>query len=281
MTRSCVASLLVAVGLAQGAHAQLISAWIAPFTDDGTPSQNMVRAWHTDTGTGVVSDLPSVGTAMAMAADNQFGLLYTSSGSSLSAFVVDDLGSLVSIGSLAIRDASGVAALSRQVESMGFANGVLYASVTRSSSDERRRRGIPKGLYAINPATGVATLIPAAASLPLLRGLDYNPADGLLYGVTGNSNAQSIVSINPTTFAMTTLATVPASAYGSDSFSFDGVGVGEGKVFLTHGLWITRPPVVVFDIATRSFEQSLPSPLRTAENRSYPSGATYFAPLAP
>ncbi len=281
MSMNTAASVVVAVGLAANASAQLISAWIAPPADDGTQTRSSVRAWDTDIDAGVVFDLPSVGAAMAMAADNELGILYTSSGSSLSAFVLDNLGNPVLIGSVTVRDASGVAATSRQVESMGFANGVIYASLVRTSADERRRRGIPTGLYTINPSTGVATLIRAAAGLPVLRGLDVNPADGFLYGLAGGNNAQSIVRIDPTTFAMTTLAAVPVSAYGGDVFSFEGVGVGDGKVFLTHGLWITNIPVAVFDIATRSFVQSLPSPLRTAENRSYPNGATYFAPLAP
>ena len=277
MPRAIAASLFLSAALSASANAQLISSWNTPPVDDGA-QPNSAAAWHTNVATGEIIELPALGSPKALAADNTLGLLYSCTGSSLTTSVADGTGNFVPVASLQIRDANGVAALSYQVESIGFANGVIYASVGRNSSDDRRNRGIKKGLYAINPTTAVATLIPAASNLPLLRGLDFNQQDGRLYAVVGGNRAQSIVSIDTTTFAMTTIAAVPTSAYGSDSFSFDGVAAGEGKVYLTNGVWYTNIPIVVFNLASRTFEHSLPTAPRSAENRFYPSGATYFAP---
>jgi hypothetical protein len=265
------------------AHAQLITSWNAPSVDDGNSIPDFTAAWDIDATTGQFLNLPALGSPKALAADNQLRRLYTSGGNALSTFELDGEGRFVKLsGPVQIRDTNGVGAEPYQIESMGFVNGVIYASVSRSSGDEKRRRGISKGFYAIDPATAVATLIPAAQNLPLFKGLDFNTSDGRMYGVVGNSNAQSIVSVDLASFTYTTIVGVPASAYAFNigSFSFDGVAVGNNKVYLTHGQWYASIPIVVFDLATLSFGPSLPTPPRRAENRSYPSGATFFAPVA-
>jgi hypothetical protein len=265
------------------AHAQLITSWTAPAVDDGNPIPNFVNSWNSDTTTGEISNLTGLFGSSALAADNVLGRLYASSGTSLNTFGFDATGNFAALTPpVRIRDTNNVPAESRQIQSFGFVNGTIVASVFRSSTDERRRRGLPRGLYAINPANAIATLIPAAANLPVFNGMDYNEDDGFMYAVVGNSNAQSIVRFDLTSFTMTTVAAIPASAYAGATVSFDGVAVGEGKVFLTTGLNTAygNIPIAVFNLSTGAFEASLPSPRRTSENRWYPAGATYFRPFA-
>jgi hypothetical protein len=274
------AASLVLAALVPVANAQLITSWSAPSTDDGNPIPNFVASWNSDTNTGQITNLPEVTASRALAADNSTARLFASTGSSLTSFGLNSAGNFVPLAlSTIVRDATGVQARSGQIESLGFANGVLFASVFRSLGDTHRRRGLPAGFYTINPATAVATLIPAAANLPVMKGMDYNEADGFMYAVVGANNAQSIVRFDLATFTLTTVAVIPASAYaGVTGCSFDGVAVGEGKVFLTTGL-NRGVPIAVFNLATGTFDPSLPSPRRTAENSFYGAGATYFQPL--
>jgi hypothetical protein len=284
MSRTFTAPICLAVAISSVSHAQLMTSWSAPSVDDGKPIPNFVATWESDTTTGQVRDLPAIVASRALAADNELGRLYASAGSSISSFRVDGAGNFVPVTApIAIRDAGGAQARSGQVDSLGVANGVLFASVLRTASDEQRRRGIPRGFYTINASTGVATLVAAASSLPLLKGMDFNPEDGFMYAVVGNNNAQSIVRFDLTSFVLTTVAAIPASAYaGQTGLSFDGVAVGEGRVYLTTGLNSSygNVPIAVFNIASNTFEPSLPSPQRTAENRFYGAGATFFQPLS-
>lgn len=279
MARTVSLSLVAVASLSVSVHAQLLSSWRAPAVDDGTGIDNFVSSWLTDVETGGFLNVPSIGSSNALAADNAQGLVFASGGSSIATLADAGEGEFVALSSVTVRDVNGVAALSGQVESLGFADGVLYASVFRSSGDERRRRGIARGFYRIDPVTAVATLIPAASGLPALKGMDINDADGRAYAVVGNNNAQSIISFDLATFTVTTLAVVPASAYANQSLSFDGVAAGGGKVFLTHGIGTNYAnlPIVVFNLETGAFEAGLPTPPRTAENRFYPSGATFIS----
>jgi hypothetical protein len=197
-------------------------------------------------------------------------------------FGLDGSGSLVPVAPpTLIRDESGEAARPNQVTSMGFGNGVLYAGVFRSAIDEGTGRGIPRGLYTINITTAVATPVSAASNFPLILGMDFNLDDGFMYAVVGEDNAQSIVRFDLVTFTIAEVAVLPASVYaGQVGLKFDGVAVGEGKVFLTTGLnsGYGNVPIAVYDLAAGAFVQSLPNPTRSAENRYYSAGATYFNP---
>jgi hypothetical protein len=191
-------------------------------------------------------------------------------------------GSLFTISpGVTVQTATGVNAVSRQIESMGFANGLIYASVFRSTADESNGVGLPRGLWTIDPQTAIATIIPAAAALPVLKGMDYNPVDGFMYAVDGPIGAQSIIRFDLVTFVPTVVAVIPPSVYaGVTGFPFDGVAVGEGKVFLTTGLnsLYGNVPIGVFNLASGTFGAGLPAPRKVAENRYYAGGATYFRP---
>jgi hypothetical protein len=274
MSRSLAATLSIAAALSASAHAQLLSSWTAPAVDDGNPIPNFVGSWLTSATSGDSVDLALLPGTRALAADNTLRRIY-SAGNSLSTFGVDGDGVLISVGQpVRIRDANGTQAESGQVASMGFANGLLFASVSQSGT-----RGIPAGLYSINPATAQATLLrrPDQLACPVFSGMDYNVADGFMYAVAGSS-PQRIVRFDLATFTATTVADVPTSAYnGVTGVSFDGLGVGGGKVFLTHALNSAygSVPIAVFDLASGAFIQGLPSPVGGAENRIYNSGATF------
>lgn len=76
--------------------------------------------------------------------------------------------------------------------------------------------------YTINASTGGVIYNPV---IPFtLYGLEYNCADGMLYGVRNNSGVYDIVRIDPVTAAATSVASVGAlSGYVSSSASLDPV----------------------------------------------------------
>lgn len=267
----------------QSANAQLVSSWSAPNVDDGNPISR-ANSWLTDVVTGAFVELDSLAGAQALAADNSRGLLYSSTGQSLSVHAVEENGELVQLGSgITITNASGGKAQPRQVIGMGFANGLIYASVVQSLGDGHRKRGLQAGFHAIDPVTARSTLLRTPAQLPTFSGLDFNSDDGLMYGVLGGGGSQSIVRFDLETFTVTPVATLPASAYAGQSIGFDGLAVGDGKVYLTHGQnsLYGDVPIVVFNLDSGLFEEGLPTPPRSAENRFYSSGATYFPALFP
>jgi hypothetical protein len=284
-TPSAVIAAGLVTMLSQSAVGQVITSWGAPSVDDGNPIPNFVATWNSDPATGQITNLPEVYASISLAADNENARLFASRGTSLNVFELDDSGNFVPMApSTLIRDESGEAARLNQITSMGFGHGVLYAGVFRSALDEGTGRGIPRGLYTINVSNAVATPVAAASNFPLILGMDFNSDDGFMYAVVGENNAQSIVRFDLVTFTIIEVAALPASVYaGQVGLKFDGVAVGEGKVFLTTGLnsGYGNVPIAVYDIAAGTFVQSLPNPTRSAENRYYSAGATYFNPTQP
>ena len=279
-TFALVLGMAVACLPAMNTHAQLVSSWSAPSFDDGVSVAPLVRSWLTDVSSGDFLDLLQPAAAQALAADNANGILYSSTGRSLSSFEVNENGEFVQReGSPQIVDSRGVPAESDQVLALGFARGVLFASVGRKLGDEQRNRGIRRGLYMIDPETAIATLILSENDFPIVSGIDYNPIDGLMYAVTGATNEQTIIAFDLATFTVTPVTDVPVSAYGGVPVSrpFDGVAVGDGFVYLTSGS--DDVPIVVYDLATDTFGESLLNPPRTAENGFYAGGATFFPAL--
>lgn len=261
-------TVAVAAG-ATSAQAQLVSSWTAPARDDGAPSADPINSWLTDTATGDFLNLPNVFGANALAADNSRGRIYTAGDTSLITFVADPNSSPDGLRELderiPIRDADGNG-IGRPT-SMGFARGRIYAFATA-------------GFFAIDPDTGFATSLPFPIEGVRFRGIDYNPDDGLMYAVTGFFPNEEIIAFDLDTFGVTQVAVVPASVYNFSalgSYNFDGVAVGEGKVFLTTGMSdrFGSLRIGVYDIASGEFS-TLENPPRLGENRSYPGGATYF-----
>jgi hypothetical protein len=102
---------------------------------------------------------------------------------------------------------------------LGYGNGKLYGFGNFAS---------PMGIYEVNPATGAATLkVDTSASGLRFFALDFNPADGLLYGFSEYGNS-GLWSINPETGAITRLAGTPPGSYGM----FRGAAVGNNTVYL-------------------------------------------------
>jgi hypothetical protein len=273
---SALALIALTWSVAPCANAQVLTSWAAPSTDDGNPIPNFVASWSSNPATGAITNRPSLTASQALAVDPVSRILFASGGTSLTRF--ND--QLVALGfPTAIVDQLGNAARPRQILSFAYGNGVLYASVQQSAGDQARNRGIPSGLYSINTATARATRIAAASALPLFSGMDFNHADGFIYAING----QSIVKVDTTTFQMSTVAAIPASAYNGVVTSFTGVAVGENKVFLTVGLQsgYGNVPIAVYGISEGQFLPSLPAPSRAAENCCYGAGAAYLPPTAP
>ena len=81
-------------------------------------------------------------------------------------------------------------------------------------------------LAIISQTDGSFTSI-GGASLPRLFGLDYNSADGLLYGITGSASALDLLKINPTDGSLvSTLAlSQPLSGSAAGTLMFDWNGI--------------------------------------------------------
>lgn len=270
--------ILAAAGLTPFANAQLLTSWSAGCVDDGNPVPNCVNSWLTDVATGQFVGVGSSPSVRNLAADNATGRVFTA-GSLLLTFQVGADGELIEVNSEPIVDANGNAftePISQQsrFQSLGFANGLLYGTVAGGDS-------APAGFYSMDPETAVATLLAPFPEIPAFAGLDYNPEDGLLYAITGGNTAASIVSIDVATLAVTQVADVPLINVGGVSIIYDGVAVGNGKVYLSTGnrVGFTFTPILVYNIASGAFEESLPSPRKSGENGFYFSGATFLDPL--
>jgi hypothetical protein len=102
---------------------------------------------------------------------------------------------------------------------LGYGNGKLYGFGNFAT---------PMGIYEINPATGASVLkVDTSASGLRFFALDYNQADGLLYGFSEYGNS-GLYSINPETGAMVRLAGTPPGSYGM----FRGMAVGNNTAYM-------------------------------------------------
>lgn len=272
-------SLATILLITSASSAQVLHGWTAPAVDDGNPIPNFRNSWFTSSATGTWQSNDLAATR-ALAADNSTGRVYCASSTLLQAFVLGSDGTFAQLGtSIPLRNAANVLAVSgSSVESMGFASGVIVASASLKWGTV-----IESGLFSIDPATGVATLLqPASSEFPVFPGMDYNSADGFMYAVRGFvGGVQEIHRFRPSGLDKTIITSVPVAAYnGVTGTPYVGLAAGEGKLFLTHAMNSAygNMPIAVYDIAAGAFVQSLPTPTRNAENRIYSSGATYFAP---
>lgn len=272
------ASAVALIASCAAAQVGILHGWTAPPVDDGNPIPNFRNSWLTGLA-GASASLASPFAERGVAADNANGMIYTASNTRFRAWAVDSSGAFAEVGSpVTLRNAAGVLAASNsQIASLGYQDGVLYASASMFWGNVNEQ-----GLFAIDVATGVTTMRIPSSQLPLMGGMDVNDADGFLYGVTGFvGGVQSIIRVDPRTLASVTFATVPASAYnGVTGVGFIGLAAGAGKLFLTHALNSAygNVPIAVFDVASGASLPGIPTPPRTAENRIYNGGATFFAP---
>jgi hypothetical protein len=91
-------------------------------------------------------------------------------------------------------------------------------------------------LYTLNGATGQATLINAVTiggNAAQISGISYNPTDGKIYGTTSASvsfaSPNTLVTINPTSGAATTIGSYSGASFQGISFSASGVLYGFSK----------------------------------------------------
>ncbi len=153
-----------------------------------------------------------------------------------------------------------------RTKGLAFGNGVLYLSNSGTG-----RNGAPRGLYSVEPDTGIATFLfdPKFQGKSIVfTGLGFNDADGLLYGVAQVTGGYSLLSIDPASKLIT--EAVALSEAPGDFESFDGVGIGDGRVYLTFGP--SAVDIQVYNLGSGLFEDPLPNP-RRGENGS--GGATF------
>ena len=99
--------------------------------------------------------------------------------------------------------------------------------------------GYPR-IYEIDPATCSRTLVVETSPYRFF-GLDYNPADGLLYGVTGFGSPSGLYSVDPDTGTMTHIASAPGSA--------NGLAVGNNTAYLAATRGEDGDPMWSYDLS--------------------------------
>ena len=101
------------------------------------------------------------------------------------------------------------------------------------------------GIYDINPTTGAATLVVSTAA-PGFRffGLDYNDADGLLYGYT-EYGASGLYSIDVDTGGMTRIVGGPPGVNGQGR----ALAVGNNTVYMLATRGDEGEPCFAYDLA--------------------------------
>jgi len=115
-----------------------------------------------------------------------------------------------------------VATLSVDITALAYGRGALYGYSNYAD---------PKGIYAIDTATGACTLVLDVHTGTSYRffGLDYNPQDDLFYGFTEYGSPTGLYSINIDTGEMIWLSSGPPGFYGMAR----GLAVGNHTVFIT------------------------------------------------
>lgn len=170
--------------------------------------------------------------------------------------------------------------------------GVLYGTRVLGSTAE------PEGLYAIDTATGVASLVfqyEAGTSDFQIGGIDYDPLTDRIYLADDDATGgRFIYSLDP---ADLNAGLSPVVAYPDDVTDIDGVGAGAGRLYLLSDA-MDNPATTslegndglhrVFNLQTGLFETPLPTvyPQYTSTTPAFPnginpSGAAAFAPGIP
>lgn len=165
--------------------------------------------------------------------------------------------------------------------------GVLYGTRSLGGSSG------PEGLFRINTTTAFAELVleyeTTSTSLYAFNAIDYEPTTGLIYAIDeDDTGGRNIYSIDPSasTLALSLISTLP-----SPITDVDGLGAGDGKLFLlSDGPDIAGTTAVegnggnhyVYDIASGTYSIFAPTPFpeynNSALGRINPSGAGLYAP---
>jgi hypothetical protein len=153
--------------------------------------------------------------------------------------------------------------------SLAYSNGKLYG--TRNITTE--------GVYEIDPATAVATLLWAYPTAYDIGGLDVDPATGKLYGTNDATAAplgQGLFEIDTTAQTFVKVSDYPA-ILGSGPNDLDGLAIGNGKAY-----FIPDQPgeIGVLDLATLTFDPPFANPFTTSEIFSGGAFASFLAATA-
>lgn len=149
--------------------------------------------------------------AASGAAADPFGNLYLCEGAfTTRLYLSTDLGTPVQL-----------VTLDKDITALAYGRGNLYGYSNYAD---------PKGIYQIDPGTGVCTLVMDVYTNTgfLFFALDYNPADDLFYGFT-EYGASGLYAIDIDAATMTRISSGPAAWYGMAR----GLAVGQNTVFLT------------------------------------------------
>ncbi|KAB2966320.1 MAG: hypothetical protein F9K18_05765 [Thermoanaerobaculia bacterium] len=181
-------------------------------------------------------------------------ILYLSSGSTFHHWDVT-AGTLTTIGPFI----SSVDGATLVMEGLAVANGTLLGSRVANTATN------PEGIYSINPATGVATLVEAFATTAgqTLSGLDADPVTGTLYGTNDATTNRGLVEI-PLDGSGTVIR---ITDYPAGETDIDGLAVGtDGRAYLVEDDGTAaNGQVHVWDFALAAYQTPIPTPWATSE----------------
>lgn len=226
----------IAIGaFATSASAQLIV---------GNDQSGTATIWHIDVTTGAATALYSSSTSEAkpwgMAYDHDTNTLYWNNGSTLfaSAFSMGGLNP-VNLGTMMFNNSTV------NFVGLGYRDGKLLG--TRNISTE--------AVYEIDPASLNANLIYQYDSAFDFGGVDVDATNGSLYGLSDSGGA-GLYEID--TVGQTTTFRAP---YPNGETDIDGLAVFNGLAYyVTDGPLSSQPNFYVYDIASGSLLDTLPSP---------------------
>ncbi|MDX2148418.1 MAG: hypothetical protein SFZ23_12940 [Planctomycetota bacterium] len=141
-----------------------------------------------------------------------------------------------------------------------------------------------EGIYEIDIATRVATLLFTYNSAYDIGGLDYNPADGFLYGTNDAATDRGLVRFDLTAQTATVVSGYPTFAgNGGTTPDIDGLAVGRlpGGDLKAYFLVDQTGETGVYNFATAGFEAPFTNPWPTGASETFSGGAWAANLLAP
>jgi hypothetical protein len=236
--RSTAYCLIVLLGIAATAHAQLIV---------GNDQSGTASIYNVNVTTGVATPIYAASTTDAkpwgMAYDWDSNTLYWNNGSTLFKSAFGPALTPQNLGTMMFNAATV------NFVALAFKDGKLYG--TRNIATE--------AVYEISPDTLVATQVYVHPSTFDFGGLDFDRTDGKLYGLSDTApagNTRGLYHIDYVNMTQTQLAEYPAG-----ETDIDGLAVHNGiAYYVTDGPNTTQPNFYLFDAATGAQIGTLPSP---------------------
>jgi hypothetical protein len=267
------------LGLTQSASAQLVFGTTTSTTSNPAAIHLNVTTGQTTTLWNSASNKKVNG----LAADQTGQKLYSNDAARLNVWDYGNIGTTPTLIAGMYRS-NGTTTSATGFSGLAWANGKLYGSTSFASSTFTR------GIYEIplvpNASNQLITTQVWAEAVNTgvlqLDGIDFNPADGLFYGVqsadntaTGGTLTRGVYSIDVFgTGAFTKIAEFPGG-----NTRVDGLAVGGGKLWLTQQTGASAVvEIFPYDLTTQTYGSTISFALADASNRA--SGATW-APGVP